>query len=580
MEAVQINTSVSRSLTVSEKLARLRNTYAETLPQKIDEVETIANPLHTNPSLEVVNQSLMELRSSTHKLAGSGATFGFAAVGDVARELEQISDGVLHSTSGLSAELTSKILALVIDLRAAFERGMDAPEGAIVETTVTDEKRRRFLDVGEARPIVLVEDNEVLANQLKTELENFGFGVTLLLDPSGLRKELDRSDAAAVIMDVVFEGDDQVATDTVQQLRTEGLLPQPVIFLSGRIDAKARLAAVRAGCDAYLTKPVTVTGLVDTLDRFTSDHDVDPARVLIIDDDNSMACYHATVLKDAGMITKVVTDPLMAIEAIESFSPELILLDLYMHACNGSELAMVIRQDQKLAGLPIVFLSNELELDSQLDAMRRGGDDFLIKSIQPEQLIKAISLRTARFRALRALMVRDSLTGLLDHSATKQALETEIARAHRSGEPLTFALIDLDHFKSVNDQYGHQAGDWVIKSLARLLKQRLRGFDIIGRMGGEEFAVVLSGADLQAAGRVLDQIRIAFSEIKHQSEDDEFQVTFSCGLAAYTDYETASALTNAADKALYEAKSQGRDRVVLSGPACAQRGPELHRCGI
>ena len=113
---------------------------------------------------------------------------------------------------------------------------------------------------------------------------------------------------------------------------------------------------------------------------------------------------------------------------------------------------MMTRQNQTLAGLPIVFLSNESVIASQLDAMRRGGDNFLMKSIKPDHLVTAVVLRATWFRAL---MVRDSLTGLLDHTATKQALETEITRVQRKNDPLTFALIDLDHFKSVNDEHGH-----------------------------------------------------------------------------------------------------------------------------
>ena len=422
------------------------------------------------------------------------------------------------------------------------------------------------VDADERGTIILVEDDDTLALQLRTELENFGFSVTTLRKPCELKATMTASKCAAIVMDVVFRGDDEVGTDTIRQLRAVGVLPQPVIFLSGRTDAKARIAAVRAGCDAYLTKPVSVTELVETLDRHTGSGDTEPYRVLIIDDDPAMATYSGTVLEGAGMITMPVVEPLNALEAIEAFSPELILLDLYMHSCSGTEIAMMIRQNRALAGLPIVFLSKETETSSQLDAMRRGGDDFLTKSMQPDHLVTAVALRAARFRALRALMVRDSLTGLLDHSATKQALETEIARAKRNGEPLTFALLDIDHFKSVNDQYGHQVGDWVIKSLARLLKQRLRGVDIIGRMGGEEFAAVLTGANLEAVFEIFDQIRIAFGDIVHRSEGKIFQVTFSCGLAQYPQFGTATMLTEAADKALYQAKRSGRDRVVVSMP--------------
>lgn len=458
------------------------------------------------------------------------------------------------------------MLDSVTELRRLAARGADTAIGMPSQPAGETASQSAVVDADERGTIILVEDDDTLALQLRTELENFGFSVTTLRKPCELKATMTASKCAAIVMDVVFRGDDEVGTDTIRQLRAVGVLPQPVIFLSGRTDAKARIAAVRAGCDAYLTKPVSVTELVETLDRHTGSGDTEPYRVLIIDDDPAMATYSGTVLEGAGMITMPVVEPLNALEAIEAFSPELILLDLYMHSCSGTEIAMMIRQNRALAGLPIVFLSKETETSSQLDAMRRGGDDFLTKSMQPDHLVTAVALRAARFRALRALMVRDSLTGLLDHSATKQALETEIARAKRNGEPLTFALLDIDHFKSVNDQYGHQVGDWVIKSLARLLKQRLRGVDIIGRMGGEEFAAVLTGANLEAVFEIFDQIRIAFGDIVHRSEGKIFQVTFSCGLAQYPQFGTATMLTEAADKALYQAKRSGRDRVVVSMP--------------
>jgi diguanylate cyclase (GGDEF)-like protein len=238
---------------------------------------------------------------------------------------------------------------------------------------------------------------------------------------------------------------------------------------------------------------------------------------------------------------------------------------MYMPRCDGMTLAAVIRQREDYVGIPIVYLSAETNRDMQLAAMQLGADDFMAKPILPDHLISAVTNRAERSRILRSLMVRDSLTGLYNHTTTKERLEVEIIRAQRDKRPLALALLDLDHFKQVNDTYGHPTGDWVLKSLARLLQQRLRRNDIIGRYGGEEFAVVLPDTDGRAAVKVLDEIRAGLSQIRQRSGEHEFTVTFSGGVASFPHYPEAIQLTNAADQALYAAKHAGRNRVVLAG---------------
>ena len=152
-----------------------------------------------------------------------------------------------------------------------------------------------------------------------------------------------------------------------------------------------------------------------------------------------------------------------------------------MPNCHGKELAAAIRQENAYLPIPIVFLSAEDDTSKQLDVMTIGGDDFLVKPIHPEHLVAAVVTRAKRFRALRGLMVRDSLTGLLNHTTTNEQTKIELARARRIKNSLSFALLDIDHFERVNDQYGHPAGDRVIKSLSNLLKKRLRATDVIGR---------------------------------------------------------------------------------------------------
>jgi diguanylate cyclase (GGDEF)-like protein len=135
-------------------------------------------------------------------------------------------------------------------------------------------------------------------------------------------------------------------------------------------------------------------------------------------------------------------------------------------------------------------------------------------------------------------------------------------RARRQGAALTLAMIDLDEFKGVNDAYGHSTGDRVLVALSRLLQQRLRKTDIIGRYGGEEFTVVLCDTGLEQSRLILDSIREMFSKIRHRANDNEFTVTFSCGLASFPPHADAIGLGNAADAALYQAKREGRNRIV------------------
>ena len=158
-------------------------------------------------------------------------------------------------------------------------------------------------------------------------------------------------------------------------------------------------------------------------------------------------------------------------------------------------------------------------------------------------------------------MVRDSLTGLLNHTTFKERLRAEAARAARQDKPLSVALIDIDHFKSVNDQYGHPVGDRVIKNISRLLRQRLRGADVIGRYGGEEFAVALPDTPLDKAVSVIDQIRATFAAIDQRAGNSGFHSTFSAGVAQCPPLTDSEALIKAADEALYAAKRGGRDQV-------------------
>ena len=158
-------------------------------------------------------------------------------------------------------------------------------------------------------------------------------------------------------------------------------------------------------------------------------------------------------------------------------------------------------------------------------------------------------------------MSQDSLTGLLKHASFKNRLSQEVDRARRQGKPLAVAMVDIDLFKQVNDTWGHPMGDQVIKTLAHLLRQRLRRQDVIGRYGGEEFGVVLPECTLADAVHLMDDIRQRFSEIRFILEGQSFNVTLSAGVVSSETVPKAPDLLALADTALYEAKHSGRNQV-------------------
>lgn len=555
--------STERQRQTLAHLAALHQSYVTQLDEQIEQISESWSRLRSG----IWHQAEVEqLRRQAHNLAGSGSTFGLPIVSEAARSLD---DALQRLLNGERLSLTQ--LAM---LDAEVTRLEDAAvSGPLVEHS-SFSPASLFSAAAQVTTmcIYIASGDPEYSHMLANQIAYFGYETRSFSSGNALLEATDSQRPDLVILDLELDEGQQAGIEIGQQLSQLEAGPLPIIFIAAPPDFASRLAAVRAGGRAYFTRPVDVSTLIDQIDQITQRIIPEPYTVLIVDDSPLMAEAYALALRVAGMRVTTTSDPLQAPLLLADLQPDLLLLDMYMPGCSGQELASVFRQQSEYHSMPIVFLSGETDRTAQLAALTHGGDDFLTKPIDLKHLVIAISSRIQRARTMRRLMVRDGLTGLFNHSVTQDLLLREVARSRRTDQPLSIALVDLDNFKRINDQYGHIVGDRILKSLARMLRQRLRTTDLVGRYGGEEFIVVMPETSVANAMLVIDSIRERFARIEHQTSVGALRVTFSAGVAEVGLDADPSMLVALADLALYQAKRHGRNQVSNSDAAMHDQG--------
>jgi two-component system cell cycle response regulator len=305
--------------------------------------------------------------------------------------------------------------------------------------------------------------------------------------------------------------------------------------------------------------------------------------VLIVDDhpDNVDLLRHR--LEARGYTTSVAFDGEEALRAVgvidgplpeEKPLPDLILLDVMLPKIAGFDVARRIKADKSLPFIPILMQTALDSTESKVEGLDAGADDYITKPINFAELearlrswlrIKALQDEVERqSREILRISQTDSLTEIDNRRYLEERLHETFEHAKRMHEPFACVMCDLDLFKSVNDSFGHQAGDVVLKQLAQLLKAEAREIDRVGRYGGEEFMLILPGASAEAAVRFADRVRNAVAQRTFAFEGGSVERTISCGVAGWPHplIGDVDALVRAADGALYVAKETGRNRVV------------------
>lgn len=290
--------------------------------------------------------------------------------------------------------------------------------------------------------------------------------------------------------------------------------------------------------------------------------------ILIVDDTAKNLQLLGSILKEEGYKISVANNGNQAISIASQALPDLILLDVMMPQLDGFQTCTKMKSLIKTKDIPIIFLTAKVEKDDIVKGFKTGAVDYITKPFNTVELKARVKTHLELKRSkevlkqqnelLKKLSITDGLTGLYNHRYIMDDLSKSIEESKRYKQPLSIAMIDIDNFKKINDDFGHPFGDEVLIGLASTFENHIRNTDSIGRYGGEEFLMILNHADLSNAVKVLERIREAVENMRWQHES--LKVTISIGTCQRDD-EEVSELIKTADTLLYKAKKNGKNRI-------------------
>ncbi|MGC8724072.1 MAG: response regulator [Acidobacteriota bacterium] len=538
------------------QIASLREQFLQGAPERISQLRRSLDLLAANPADQ---DALRDLQLGFHKLAGLGTTFGFPEVTEAGQAGEAEAGRLIQAALLPDARQIGGWGQLVDRLEEVLFRTAPAAAPAAADSPVAESRREQ------PYKIVVVEDDAEFASALGTVLEQRGMTVALAKGAAEARGLLERDLPDAVVTDIRLG--DGSGFELVRWFRLQPGGESPaVLVVSVLSDFLDRVEAVHCGADAYFAKPVRWEELVKRLEGFLEDRRTQPPRILSVEDDPLEGRLLAAIFESAGYRFRLCSDPGRLEAELAAFRPDLLLMDVLLPGLSGFSLVRYLRQSEAFATLPVIFLTTQGQLRDQIQALRAGGDAYLTKPVNPSLLLASVASQLEKARQLSRLVDHDGLTGLLTHSAFfDRAAAVYSRRARPRGRGVVLAMLDLDHFKEINDRWGHLAGDRVLVALAGLLRQRLRQSDVIGRYGGEEFALILEDLTGEEALRLVRRLLGEFSATAVSIPGGgSVRASFSAGLALLApSLAGVDAWIEAADEALYAAKVQGRQRVVL-----------------
>ena len=383
---------------LQERLTVLSDEYKAELNDRIDQIKKIWN----HARLGYCNSDeIQKLNKTAHGLAASAGTFGLLSIADATHKLERF----LTALTGRDHLVTEKyrrqvklLLQSLQDAASNRHRTRHRPSQNRWQPTKLSPGFQ-----GNEQLIFMLAKDAIVSRQISSYLQQRGYRIERYSNPQQIKRALTETIPAVIITDMLLIEGEQSGMNYPLDIKNATHAKIPLIFISSRDDIDTRLHAFRAGSVCYYTMPLDMNKLADKINELTNGIPKNPYRIMLIDDDQVMTDFYTLILEQEGMTVTTVNEPVKTLDMINLYRPELILMDSQMTDYSGLELSAVIRQQEKYAGILIIFLSEDYDLDWQLEAINMGGDYFLTKPVDPDYLIAAINSRVHRARTLNSM---------------------------------------------------------------------------------------------------------------------------------------------------------------------------------
>ncbi len=451
--------------------------------------------------------------------------------------------------------------------------------------------------------ILVVDDVPANVKLLEAKLNNEYYDVVTAKDGFEALAVMKERHPDLVLLDVMMPGMD--GFETCKKIKEdESMSHTPVVMVTALTDVQDRIRGLDAGADDFLTKPINDTalfarvkslirmkGLLDELrlrdktgsqmgildegqNSFTSD--VSGARILVVDDDSVQLKRLAQVL-GAHYQVEAVDQPESAQNIAEANDFDLVIVSTMMTDMDGLRLASHLKSHENLRHVPIIMIVDEDDERALLKGLEMGLNDYLVTPVDHNEMLARVKTQIRRKRFQEALKsnykqsismaITDGLTGLYNRHYLNTHLNNMVRESLAKNKPLSLLIMDMDHFKQVNDTYGHDVGDQVLQALSKVIVNATRGSDLVARFGGEEFVVLMPETDFKPALDAAERIRRTVEKTPFVVTHEVGQIlkTISIGASTLNHMgDSGEALLKRADTALYQAKNGGRNKVVAA----------------